>query len=272
VSWARNSQIAALGATAGVPGAHVSQFAVLVAFGPPEPKRVHVSQIVGLAAVSSNSIARVSEVAILGAYRTGVPDNPRRKAWHFDFDGHSFYVLDLGPTGTFLFDMVTGTWCEFSTNGYDSWNMRNGTFWNNRVVAADVVNPIVWALDPDQPLDEEWRSVAHAVTGIVNLRNRKARRQDALRLTASPGNLGEASGATISMRFSDDMGHTWSDYFTLTLTDDPVQELAWRSLGPIEAPGRVFEISDTSGPIRIDGCDAEIEGVANPQPGQDAPP
>jgi hypothetical protein len=273
MSWARSSQISALAAKSGAAAPRITQTAILAAYGPPQSKGGRVSQLVGLAAVASEPGARVAEVAILAAYTTGTPANARRSAWWFDFDGHAFYVLDLGPEGTFCFDLVTGTWCQFTTEGYGSWNMRNGTLWNNKVVAADFVNPLVWALDPAQPLDEGWRTVSHIVTGLIELRNRKSRRQDALRLTASVGYLGEAAGATISMRFSDDQGRTWSDYFTLPLTDAAYsQELAWRSLGPIMAPGRVFEISDTSGPIRIDGCDAEVEGVDDPPPPPSNPP
>jgi hypothetical protein len=254
-----------------VDAAFVSEVAVLAAYGQ-QAKRAQVSDIAVLAAMSEGTTASVSELAVLAAYHVGVPNNPRRKAWHFDLDGHSFYVLDLADQGTFCFDMVTGTWCQFETSGYDSWNMRNGIMWNGEIIAADAVNPIVWKLDPSQTLDEEWKPITHAVTGIVNLRNRKARRQDALRLTASVGNLEDADASEIRMRFSDDLGQTWSDYYEITLTGSPVQEIAFRSLGPIEAPGRVFEISDTSGPIRIEGCDAEIEGVADPPPAQDQPP
>jgi hypothetical protein len=269
MSWARTSQIAALGTTSGASAPRVTQIAMLAVYGPPESKRAFLSQLVGLATVANETTARVTQVAALAVYTTGIPAPSRRRAWAFDFDGHAFYVLDLGQEGTFAFDLTTGTWCEFATTGYDTWNMRNGTLFNGKVTAGDSINPIVWQLDPDQPLDEGWRTVAHIVTGLIDVRNRKAMRHDALRLTASVGQLGEATGAEIRMRFSDDFGKTWTDYFTIALVDKAyTQELAWRSLGPISAPGRVIEISDTAGPIRIDGCDAEIEGLSDgEQPG-----
>jgi hypothetical protein len=42
----------------------------------------------------------------------------------------------------------------------------------------------------------------------------------------------------------------------LTVTpSDYSQEFAWRSLGLIRAPGRMFELSDNGAAVRIDGLD-----------------
>lgn len=244
--------------------ARMTEMAMLAAFGPAASRRLQTSEIVALAAREGTVTAKVSELVMLAAYTDGVPDGSRRNAWAFDLDGHSFYVLDLGSQGTFLFDLNTGVWCQFETQGYGLWNMRNGVKWGNSVVAGDTIGPWVWKLDPSVSMDEGWRRVMHTVTALIDIRDRKALRQDSLRLTASAGQIGDGDDPVIQMRFSDDMGKTWSDYYTISLTkDDFEQEFAWRSLGPIKAPGRVIEISDNAGPIRLDGLDAEIDGLAD---------
>jgi hypothetical protein len=64
------------------------------------------------------------------------------------------------------------------------------------------------------------------------------------------------------LRFSDDRGNTWSQYYDVTLTPSEFNgEVAWRSLGAIQAPGRIYEVSDYGGVIRIDGATADIEGI-----------
>lgn len=183
------------------------------------------------------------------------------EAWSFVLDGHEFYVLDLGDQGTPLYDNTTQQWCEFETEGYTYWNMRRGGMWNDRIVGASANDGTLLQLDPDAILDEGGLNIHHAVTGGVQTRSRTAQRQDSFRLAASAGKVGR-HGARVRLRFSDDHGNTWSPYYDRTLRrGNYSQEIAWQSLGAIQAPGRVFEVSDTGGLIRIDGATADIEGM-----------
>jgi Neuraminidase (sialidase) len=86
-------------------------------------------------------------------------------------------------------------------------------------------------------------------------------------LTASVGD-DSATDQSISLAFSDDNGVTWSQEFEIPLTDVSTQTLQWPALGSFAAPGRVFRITDYSGPIRIDGADAVLS-VNGVQQGQD---
>jgi hypothetical protein len=258
---ANASDLAALAAFAGSPSARIEQMALLVSFDQSATIGA-VPELYLLASIMAEPTARVTEMALLVAYTTGTPVNTRRRCWTFDFDGHQFYVLDLAQEGTFCFDLTTGMWCEFETQGHEGWNMRNGTTWKKETVALDFSNPIVWKLDPSSQLDEDWKDIEHVVTAMHQFRFRKARRQDALRVTASVGQLGE-DASVLKLRFSDDLGQTWSDYYEITLNDaDYTQEIAFRSLGTMKAPGRIFEISDTAGFLRIDGANIELEGLA----------
>ena len=59
---------------------------------------------------------------------------------------------------------------------------------------------------------------------------------------------------------------------TIQLTEGAFDtEIAWRSLGSFMAPGRIFELSDSGGLIRIDGCDAMLNGFDNDTQNQNGP-
>lgn len=258
------SQLAALTVKAGKAGAVVSQLAGLVVYAPPSTRYSRVSQSAALVpyAIGKFTVPRTSQFALLITYSTASPDESMSRAWTFTLDGHTFYVLDLGVEGTFLYDIITDQWCKFITDGYNGWNFKNGVQWQqDRIVAGDSQFGIVWELDPTAVLDEGWRDIHHTVTAMINLRTRVFVACDALRLQTSIGQLDDVNGTTMTMQFSDDQGQTWSREYTIDLSEGTFNaEIAWRSLGSFMAPGRVFQITDIGGTIRIDGADVFLNG------------
>jgi len=252
-------------------GFNMGQAAALVAYAPPQSRDVNASQAWVMAPyVTSNSGSpKPSQAAIMAVWANFVPTETRSRAWSFTLDGHTFYVLDLGPEGTFAYDLTTQQWCQFQTNGFTGWNMRNGTqFANSRIAGADTGSGFIWELVPDALLDEGFRDVQHYATGGLPTRSRTYLSCDAVRVIASVGALTDTSGATINLRFSDDQGKSWSDYFSVVLTEAVNStEISFRSLGSFMSPGRVFELSDSGGPIRIDGADAFVDGYDDAQAG-----
>jgi len=192
----------------------------------------------------------------------------KRRAWTYTMDGHTFYVLELQSEGTWVYDVGTKEWAHFYTGGGGQWNMQNGVQWGIRVVAGDLTTTDVWELTPTALTDNAGASqIQHVVTGGIQVRTREKRGVGALRVTASLGNLGNTAGSAMVLRFSDDQAKTWSSNFTVSLTQaDYESEIAYRSLGSFNLPGRIFELSDVGGPVRIDGCDAEIEGIPDGAP------
>ncbi len=240
-----------------------SQAAALVVYAPAATRHMENTQNAALVVYASaiRKSFNAYTLALMAVYGKFTGVETRSRAWSFSLDGHTFYALDLGQEGTFLYDVITGQWSQFQTAGYVGWNMRNGTlFGEDRIAGADLQSGEVWELDPDALRDEGFRDVTHAVTGAVETRSRVFVSCDALRLTASVGHLTEPDGAIITLRFSDDSGNTWSDPKDVTLTEkDFSGEIAWRSLGSFMAPGRVFQITDVGGVIRIDGADAFVD-------------
>lgn len=250
--------------------AKTSQMAVLVTYAPPPTRYARAPQMAALIVKEGgpNVAARTSQMAALVVYATGVPNQSRTRAWTFTLDGHIFYVLNLGLEGTWCYDKTTQQWCKFETDGFNQWNMNNGTMWGtNRIVGGDTITDQVWELDPSAVLDDGFRDIIHVVTGGLNTRSRVYRSVDAVRLSASAGQLDEVNGTTITLNYSDDQGKSWSDDFTLDLVElDFTQEIAWRSLGAFNAPGRIFQITDIGGLIRYDGCDAFVDNFDDDNP------
>lgn len=266
---------AAVGA-AGVKAAYAPSQVRYVRIGADAAMVVHTPQI-HYARVGTNPVLVTYSTGILTApresteaaavvYGTDRPTAPRSRAWTFTMDGHVFYVLDLAEEGTFLYDQVTGQWCEFATESFNGWNMRNGVVWTDgdRIVGGDTTGPTVWELAPGAMEDDVFRDVVHTVTGGVPTRSRTFHAVEALRISGSLGDIEQPADVpqtTLTMRFSDDNGKTWSDdYVQIVKQGDYGAEIAFRSLGSFMAPGRIFEISDAGGILRIDGADVFIDG------------
>ena len=190
------------------------------------------------------------------------------RAWAFVLDGHVFYVLNFSDRPALVCDLTTGQWHSWFTRTFNPaalslgsgiWNMFRGIMWKGRVIAADFSDPIVWELDPHSMLDESVDVIQRAVTAFQPLRGSASARQGSMRLTARKEDLGASS--TIRMRFSDDGGRTWSTWRSVILAASSYsKKIEWRSLGRIRAPGRLWEIDDAGGLVRIEGSDADLEG------------
>lgn len=182
----------------------------------------------------------------------------RSRAWGFTWDGHPLYALTLGTEGTWIYDQSTDQWSQFMTAGSVTWQMENGVTWNDEIYAGELEQPNVWRFDYVTGMDQGSLPITGVVTGGIPIRGRASVPCHFVHMYGAPG-LPIAPG-TITLRISDDQGRTW-------FTVDPVIDIAsadwtqpvtWRSLGNMRAPGRVFEIVDVGGTVRID--DAQIEG------------
>lgn len=257
---ATTSQEAALAAQARQVIGRTGQLGALLAYAPPATRYSAVGNETGLAATSggtNNVTAQVSQMVILSAWAPGTPGVSRQAAWTYVLDGHRFYVLPLGPEGDWAYDTTTREWCQLQTQGFPGMNFTHGVMWGLRVIGGDSLYTYLYELDPNQPFDEQWRTVEHMVTGGIATRSRAMIGVANFTLTASVGDDSSESQA-ISLAFSDDNGTTWSQEFAIPLTDMASQKIIWNALGSFSAPGRVFRITDYSGPIRLDGADVVL--------------
>lgn len=248
----------------------VSQLSLLAAYAPPESKYGYESQAALLSAIAqgNNVTTSISQAAMMVAYGTGVPNTASQASWTFVLDGHRFYVLPLGPEGDWAWDTTTHEWCQLQSQGFPGMNFTHGVMWGVRVMGGDALYTYLYELDPTKSLDEGWREVQHKVTGGVATRTRSVIGVANFTLTASVGN-DSAIDQNISLAFSDDNGVTWSQEFGIPLTNISSQTLIWNALGSFSAPGRVFRITDYSGPIRLDGADVVLTVGTGADSGQE---
>lgn len=209
------------------------------------------------------AMIRETTGALQVVYTTGVADSSRQRAWTFDFDGHSFYVLDLATSGALLYDLTTGQWTRFETAGYGGvWDFRNGFHWRTgkMVVGGATDQPVIRKLTPESFVDEGWRPIQSEVRGLLPVGGIEYRRQYTLRLVGAAGQLSEETTPILRMQFSDDQGVSWSAEHTITLVPDTRQRIEFRSLGAFTAPGRIFRLYDEGGIKFLAYVEAEIGG------------
>jgi len=209
------------------------------------------------------AMARVPFSVTQIVWRTGDPSGVRQRAWTFDFDGHTFYVLDLGCNGTLVYDILTQQWSRFRTAGYGGWNFKNGFHWRSgkMVIGGADGSGQLLKLTPQSFLDEGWRPVIYEVTGILQTGGVDFLRQYALRMVGSAGVLADSISPTLFMEFSDDRGVTWGPTYQIELTTNTRQRIEFRSLGAFTAPGRMFRIYDEGGIKFIANVEADIGGA-----------
>ncbi len=262
---ATTSQAVIAASTTGYGVVGVNQAAILVAYAPPSTLAVRNTSALLTAGYAGLGVPAVSQNVMLVAYRTGTIENLNNRSWSFSLDGHTFWVLTLGEQGTFVYDEVTQQWAKWQTAGLTGWNMEIGTTWKGRVIAADQQNPVLWELTPNLFIDDDFKPQTRRMTGGLAMRNRTFVSNYAFRITASVGDVtvpltSPATKAKVRLRFSDDQGRTFFDAGEIEVIPGKFkQELAWLSLGTMNPPQRIFEISDTGALARLDGADAEID-------------
>lgn len=213
----------------------------------------------------------VTQGGILAVVR-GRISNPRLKAWTFDLDGHEFYVLRLGGDKTLVYDVTTEQWSWWSSGDLAFWRANIGANWiqngsvsqdyGSNVVVGDDTTGILWVLNPEQGYDDPTQAPAResgtprpfprVATGQVLTRGRITIPCYQVYLTADTGQPGYV-GASVSLSYSDDQGQTFASAGAIeSNVGNYYQEFAWRSLGLVRAPGRLFRVEDDGAFAKID--------------------
>jgi hypothetical protein len=213
----------------------------------------------------------VAQAELFAAVR-GRAANPRVRAWTFTLDGHDFYVLRLGDRETLVYDMSTEQWVNWDSGTSPFWRPNTGFSWiggqalahqyGSNIVAGDDTWGLLWLLDPDQPFDDhpdyinptQELSFNRVVMGQFPDRGRGATPCYVIFLTGDNyGITADDFVPGVTLEYSDDGGKTYDDAGTIALTvGNENQSYEWYSLGQIDAPGRLFKITDNGVFTRID--------------------
>lgn len=256
------SQIAVEVGYAATPNALASQLAVEVGYTQPS-QFAEASQIaieVGYSDPTSNVVS-ASQLAVEVGWR-GRPEPRTVRAWTFNLEGHSYYVLNL-LTETLVYDQTTKQWAQWSSyrlgDTASPWRAQTGWNWGVEVIGGDDDIGLLWNIDPSMDHDnaphanEVGVEITSILTGGLPQRLRASTDCAGVMLAFSAG-YAAFVGATVTLETSDDQGATWISHGDVTLTLDPVQDVQWLSLGQVVQPGRVFRITD-NGIARIDSLD-----------------
>jgi len=266
-------------ATYGMPttGTRATQLATHLATHHETP--VLLTQSATQAAVRHDPVMQITQSGALAVVR-GRVYNPRLRAWTYTLDGHDYYVLKLGDEKTLVYDLSTGQWSWFSSPDVEYWRLVTGFNWvscgsvahhyGSNVVVGDDTYGIIWVLNPVQGYDEDPRYVNGATPTPMPFKRRATAQITARGRTTVPcyevyltGSAGEPAltGQQVSLRYSDDLGKTFVNAGARTVNlADFGQEFAWRSLGLIKQPGRLFSIEDDGALARIDGLEVSDGG------------
>lgn len=218
----------------------------------------------------SNIQASQADVTVI---YVGRPDNSIVRVWTYTLDSHEFYVLRLGDELTLVYDTYSEQWMDWNSKDLPFWRVNCGTNWigaealasvyGSNIVAGDDTFGLLWFLDPEQPYDqptsenaEQQQIYFERITmGQVPMKGREVMPCYAAWLTTDMG-APAYDGAAVTLQISDDGGRTFDDCGAVEVTlGEFSPEIAWYSLGQIEAPGRLFKIIDDGAVVRIDGLE-----------------
>ena len=228
---------------------------------------VEASQVKTEVVAKSIVNTQVSKVGLL-LVGLGRSSDPTVRAWTFTLDQHDFYVLRLGDQKTLVLDLMTGQWSTWKTSNLPFWRAGIGMNWlggmqlasdrGSNVVVLDDWNGTVWFLDPALPYDQDFDDpevpvpFSRRATAQIPVRGRQVLPCFDVFLTADVG-APALNGDTVLLEYSDDAGKSYTEAGYVTITPDNFnQEIYWMSLGQIEAPGRLFRITDYGAVTRSD--------------------
>lgn len=249
---------------------NVSEYDLTAVYNFPS-ERVDVSQFDAGVVGQIESDVQIAELDVIAIVR-GAIFNPRLRAWWFELDDHEIWVLNLGDRKTIIYDLSAEKWAWWSNPEADRWRATIGTNWTTSgaishdygsdVVVGDDSTGILWVLDPNQGVDDAVRqedraqgvkfSFPRVATGQVIARGREFISCYEVYLVCDPGEPA-LTGASVELLFSDDGGRNYVSAGVITAeAGNFQQEYAWRSLGIIGAPGRMFRLQDNGALRNID--------------------
>ena len=183
-------------------------------------------------------------------------------------DGHTFYVLTFHSADkTWVYDVSTQAWHEragFSNGSFTRHRSNCQVNFNNEILVGDYQNGKIYAFDmttySDDSEIQKWLRSWRALPPGENDLKRSTHHSLQLDIQSGVGlNDGQGEDPQARLRWSDDGGHTWSNYHWKSLgrIGEYGKRVIWRRLGMTKKlRDRVYEISGTDAvEIKIMGAE-----------------
>lgn len=168
----------------------------------------------------------------------------------FTSGGHSFYVLNLNDT-SWAFDLTTGVWAEWQTDGGRWAGQYMTTVWGVNLV-SDYRSDTIYQIDHDTLTDNGQPLLREIVSRHVAVDQERATvDQVALDCETGVGLLsGQGSDPQIMLQISKDGGHTWGDemWESLGARGEYLSRVVWNRLGRARDWLFKFRITD---PVKV---------------------
>jgi hypothetical protein len=137
-------------------------------------------------------------------------------------------------------------WSRWDTYNLPYWAVQSGAQINSTIYCGSISSNKIYALT--EGVDDDGLPVTREVAGFLGNYKRPIPCKEVVAYV----NSGWASSYDVEpfleLRWSDDLGSTWSDYVSASLgkKGDYQRSVSFRSLGQVASPGRIFEfrISD----------------------------
>lgn len=171
------------------------------------------------------------------------------RAWAMIMTGHTLYALRAGDIGTFVHDVENKNWVRWKTYGQETWQAHlGGQVAGNLIVTGDDTDGILWQLDQTLSNDNGVVMERELTAGLPIIGKSVSCRSFSLKVAVGLGTTGgTVAEPTIAMRYSDDIGNTWSSWLeeSLGAEGEFKTKVLWTQLGQMESPGRIFHIRVT---------------------------
>lgn len=185
-------------------------------------------------------------------------------------EGHSFYML-IFPSAdrTWCYDTVTQLWHERAgwNNGLFTRHRSNcQVMFNNQLILGDYEDGYLYTFSLDVFKDgdstQKWLRSWRALPTSENNLKRSAQHSLQVDIESGTGLDGDVQGSDpqLMLRWSDDGGHTWSNYHNVSMgrIGQYYKRAIWRRLGmTLKIRDRVYELSGTD-PVKIAIMGAEL--------------
>lgn len=185
------------------------------------------------------------------------------KAFAYAQAGHTFYVATFND-GTAVYDITTGLWHTRESLDEDRWRVSDHTLAWNKHLAGDHDNGNVYEID-DEVYDENGTTIIRSADSppLHAAGNRAVMHE--LYVDMEPGvglTSGQGSDPKLMMKWSDDLGHTWSSERQVPMGKKGEYNNRARAFRLGSFRQRTIRIS-VSDPVKavVTGAYAEIEGA-----------
>lgn len=172
-------------------------------------------------------------------------------AFFVPFDQHAYYLLNIPGETTYVLDVTTGRWAEWSSFQKTTFRVQCATIDDGQVFLGDDETGRVWLLSADAYSDG-----GDPITGILTaIRSQSSGVQRNFNLmlecTRGVGNA-DTPDPVVEMRYSDNNGRTWTIWRQANMgqVGDYGQKPIWTRLGSVKSPGRIYEIRITDAVMR----------------------